>query len=145
MLHLPLKGTGEIINELLAGRVQAAMVSSFSIQPYKNDPRLNLLAITDMGRSVQLPLVPTFHELGVPHFKLKSWSGLLAPVGTPIEKVHEINRAVATVMDDPQMKTRLHQLGLSLRPMSVAQIESFLRDDWREVTEKLGRLKLSLD
>lgn len=145
MVHLPLKGTGEIMSELLAGRVQAAMVSGFSIQAYKADPRLKLLASTDTRRSDQLPDLPTLNEAGYPNYKWTAWTGLLAPAGTSIGVVQEINRAVANVLAEPKIKSQLQQLGLTIRPMSVAQFESLLRDDWRQASNQVRRIKGSLD
>jgi tripartite-type tricarboxylate transporter receptor subunit TctC len=134
MVHLPLKGTGEIITELLAGRVQVAMVSAFSMQPYKADPRLKMLASTDTRRSVLVPDLPTLHETGYPQYKWTVWTGLLAPAATPSGVVQDINRAVARVFEDPQTQTRFQQMGLSLRSLTVAQFESLLREDWRQVS-----------
>lgn len=145
MVHLPLKGTGEIINELLAGRVQAAMVSAFSMQAYKADHRLKLLASTDMRRSDQLPELPTLHESGYPNYKWIAWAGLLAPAGTHIRVVQEINLALAKVLDEPKIRARLHQLGLTIRTMPVAQFESWLRDDWLQASRQLAHFKGSLD
>jgi tripartite-type tricarboxylate transporter receptor subunit TctC len=145
MVHLPLKGTGEIISELLAGRVQAAMVSSFSMQAYKADPRLKLLATTDTRRSDQLPELITLNETGYANYKWTAWAGLLAPAGTPIGVVQEINRAVAHVLAEPKIKAQLQQLGLTIRPMPVAQFESLLRDDWQQASNQLRRIKSSLD
>lgn len=145
MVHLSLKGTGEIINELLAGRVQAAMVSAFSMQAYKADPRLKMLATTDTRRSDQIPELPTMHESGYPHYKWTAWTGLLAPAGTPIAVLQDINRAAAKVFEEPQTKARLQQLGLTIRSMPVAQFESLLREDWRQASDQLARFKGSLD
>lgn len=145
MVHLPLKGTGEIINELLAGRVQAAMVSAFSMQPYKADSRLTILATTDTLRSEQMPELPTMHETGYPHYKWTVWTGLLAPAGTPISVVQNINRAVAKVFEEPQTIARFQQLGLTIRPMPVSQFENLLRDDWRQASAQLTQFKGSLD
>ena len=145
MVHLPLKGTGEIINELLAGRVQAAMVSALSMHAYKADPRLKMLASTDTRRSEQLLELPTLHESGYLHYKWTSWTGLLAPAGTPIGVLQDINRAVALVFEDPPTKARLHKLGFTVRPMPVAQFESLLREDWRQASDQLARFKGSLD
>lgn len=145
MVHLPLKGTGEIITELLAGRVQAAMVSSFSMQAYKADTRLKMLASTDTRRSDQVPELPSLHESGYPHYKWTVWTGLLAPAGTPITAVQEINRAVTKVFDEPETKARLQQLGLTIRPMPVAQFERLLRDDWHQTAGQLAHIKVSLD
>lgn len=145
MVHLPLKGTGEIINELLPGRVQAAMVSAFSMQAYKADTRLKMLASTDTRRSDQVPELPSLHESGYPNYKWTVWTGLLAPAGTPIAAVQEINLAVTKVFDEPETKARLHQLGLTIRTMPVAQFESMLREDWRQASDQLARFKGSLD
>lgn len=145
MVHLPLKGTGEIINELLAGRVQAAMVSALSMSAYKADPRLKMLASTDTRRSEQLLELPTLHESGYLHYKWTSWTGLLAPAGTPIGVLQDINRAVALVFEDPPTKARLHKLGFTVRPIPVAQFESLLREDWRQASDQLARFKGSLD
>jgi tripartite-type tricarboxylate transporter receptor subunit TctC len=145
MVHLPLKGTGEIINELLAGRVQAAMVSSFSMQAYKADARLKILASTDTRRSDQVHAVPTLHESGYPHYKWTVWTGLLAPAATPIAAVQDINRAVAKVFEQPDTQARLQQLSLTIRPMPVAHFESLLRDDWAQIAAQLANIKDSLD
>lgn len=145
MVHLPLKGTGEIINELLAGRVQAAMISAFSMHAYKADPRLKMLATTDTRRSDQLLELPTLHESGYLHYKWTGWTGLLAPAGTPIGVLQDINRAVAMVFEDPPTKARLHKLGFTVKPMAVAHFESLLREDWRQASDQLARFKGSLD
>ena len=92
-----------------------------------------------------LPDVPTFAESGYPNYKWTAWAGLLAPAGTHISVVQEINRAVANVLNEPRIKTQLQQMGLSIRPMSVAQFESLLRDDWLQTSNQLLRIKGSLD
>ena len=145
MVHIPLKGTGEIISELLAGRVHAAMVSAFGIKAYKDDPRLQLIASADTRRSDQFPELLTLHESGYPNFKWSAWTGLLAPAGTPISVVHEINLAMAKVLEDPKINNKLKKMGLSTYRMSVAQFESQLRDDWRQASDHLLRLTSSLD
>jgi tripartite-type tricarboxylate transporter receptor subunit TctC len=145
MVHLPLKGTGEIVNELLSGRVQAAMVSAFSMQAYKADPRLKMLATTDIHRSDQIPELPTLHESGYSNYKWAVWTGLLAPAGTPIETIQDINRAAAEVFEEPQTKTRFQKMGLNIRPMAVAQFESMLRDDWRLTADQLTQIKASVE
>jgi tripartite-type tricarboxylate transporter receptor subunit TctC len=145
MVHLPLKSTAEILNEMLAGRVHAAMVSSFSMHAYKSDVRLRMLATTDTSRSTQHPDLPTLHDSGFAHYKWTTWTGLLAPADTPMTEVQGMNLAVAKVFDDPQMKARLQQLGLSIHPKSVASFESLLRDDYRQAASFLAQFKGSLD
>lgn len=145
MLHLPLKGTNEVINELLSGRVQAAMVSAFSIHLYKADPRLQLLASTDTQKSEQIPELPTLHETGYPHFKWTVWTGVLAPAGTATSIVQDINRAVTKAYADPQIQKRFQQMGIAPRTMSVAQFDGLLREDWQKTTAQLKQSQTLMD
>lgn len=145
MVHMPLKGTSEIINEVLSGRVQAAMVSTLSIQAYKADQRLKLLAVTHAHRSAQFADLPALAESGLPGFKWTSWAGLLAPAGTPKDKLQELNNAVNKVLSKPQMKKRLEVLGIMLSPLSVDQFDSLLRDDWRQSLGLISQLNITLD
>lgn len=145
MTHIPLKGTGEIINEILTGRVQAAMVSLISVYGYRSDPRIKFLAITDRQRSENLPHVPTVMESGYPKFKWRSWAGLIGPAATPTEKAMEMNRVVAKVLNDPIMKTRFMQLGLSPYPSTLAQFDVVLKDDWHQANALMTDFKIQPD
>jgi tripartite-type tricarboxylate transporter receptor subunit TctC len=145
MKHIPLKGTNEIINEVLSGRVQAAMVSSFSIFGYRDDPRLKLLATTNSSPSEFLPHLLTLAESGYPKFKWVVWTGLLAPSATPSDKTDEMNLAVAKVINDPAMKTRFTQLGVSPKALSRAQFDSVLKDDWQHASPFIAQFKLVPD
>ncbi len=145
MAHIPLKGTSEIINEVLSGRIQAAMVSSLSIFGYRADPRVRLLATTGARRSEYLADVPTIAESGFPQFKWLVWAGLLAPAATPAEKVEDINRAVAKVINEPTMHTRLTQLGLYPKSLSRAQFDSVLKDDWLHASQLMDQFKMTQD
>lgn len=145
MAHIPLKGTNEIINEVLSGRVQAAMVSSLSIYGYRSDPRIRLLATTGSRRSEFLPDVPTIAESRYPQFKWLVWAGLLAPAGTPAEKVENVNRALAKVIKEPAMKARFMQLGISPRSMSRAQFDRLLEDDWSGASQLINQFELTED
>jgi tripartite-type tricarboxylate transporter receptor subunit TctC len=130
MTHIPLRGTGEIINEVLAGRVQAAMVSLLSVSGHRADPRIQILASTHRNRSVHLPHTPTVMESGYPKFQWNSWGGLLAPVATPSEKIQDMSRAVDKVLSDPAMKMRFTQLGISPTLLSPPQFDAVLKADW---------------
>jgi tripartite-type tricarboxylate transporter receptor subunit TctC len=82
MQHIPMKSTGDAVNEVLAGRVQGVTAALIGITPFKQDPRMKLLAYTGSVRSKFLPELPTVAEAGVPGYKFDSWIGLLAPAGT---------------------------------------------------------------
>ena len=145
MVHLPLKGSSEVINEVLSGRVQAAMVSAFSIQPYKGDSRIKWLGTTGPQRSSQFADLPTLAESGFPQFQWSVWAGLLAPAGTLPVKIQEMHKALSNVTNRAQMKTRFEQLGLTYIPMSVSQFDILLREDWRQSSTAIEQMKITLD
>jgi tripartite-type tricarboxylate transporter receptor subunit TctC len=145
MLHVPLKGTNEIINEVLSGRVQAAMVAALSIEAYKNDPRIKLLGITGRHRSSVFPDLPTLIESGFPSFQWYAWSGLLAPAGAPLINTQEMHRAFMKISEEPKIKTRYQQLGVVYRPMSMAQFDFLLREDWLKSSALISELNIKLD
>lgn len=145
MVHIPLKGTGEIIRELLAGRVQAAMVSAFSMKAYESDPRIDLLATTDSQPSSAFAQRPTLAQAGYPQFRWVSWTGLLAPRGTPEDKVQQVNRAVAHILQDPALLARFHESGISSKAMSASGFDELLHDDWIQSSSIMRRFKITLD
>lgn len=145
MVHLPLRGTNEVINEVLSGRVQAAMVSSLSIQAYKADPRIKLLGTSGPHRSSYLFDLPPLSAVGFPRFQWVSWAGFLAPVGSPAEQILAFSRAFSRVINDPQMKSRILQLGLDHNVMSPSQFDRFLRDDWKRSSDLISELKITLN
>lgn len=145
MVHIPLKGTSEIINEVLSGRVQAAMVSSLSIYGYREDSRIKLLATSDVSHSEFFPHLPTLSESGYPKFKWVAWAGLLAPAATPTHKIDDMNRAVAKVINDSAMKTRFTQLGISPKSLSRVQFDTVLKDDWLFASPLISQFKMVQD
>lgn len=131
MTHIPMKSTGEAVNELLAGRVQAVTSSSIGVIGLQGDARIKPLASTGKVRSPFLPSLPTADESGLPGYQFDSWIGLLAPAGTPKAEVDRINAAVVKVLADPAMKERLARLGIEpARTTSPADFQKLLRADW---------------
>lgn len=145
MTHVPLKGTGEIISEILAGRIHAAMVSRFSVQAYRSDPRLKLLATTGRLRLEYDSYLPTVSESGYSNFKWSSWVGLLAPVATPVEKIQEMNQAVGKVLNEPAIKDRLNQLGVSSNSLTSVQFDALLKDEWFRASHVITQSKIIAD
>jgi tripartite-type tricarboxylate transporter receptor subunit TctC len=130
MTHIPTKSTGEAVNELLAGRVQAVISSSVGVIGFQNDPRMKLLATTGEQRSPFLPNLPTVAESGLPGYSFDSWVGLLAPAGTPKAEVQKLNAAVNRVLADPAIQERFKRLGVEPRSQSPEEFQKLLRADW---------------
>lgn len=130
MQHIPMKSTGDAVNEVLAGRVQGVTSALIGIVPFRQDPRIKLLAYTGTQRSRFLPDLPTVAEAGVPGYKFDSWIGLLAPAGTPKAEVERLNAAVQKVLADPVVQERFARLGVETAAMSADAFQKLLRADW---------------
>jgi len=130
MTHIPMKSTGEAVNEVLAGRVQAVISSSIGVIGLQNDARVKSLASTGRRRSPFLPNLPTVEESGLPGYEFDSWIGLLAPAGTPKTEVDRLNAAVTRVMGEPAMKERFARLGVEPRSSSAEDFQKLLRADY---------------
>ena len=130
MTHIPMKSTGEAVNELLAGRVQAVTSSSIGVIGLQSDARIKPLASTGKVRSPFLPNLPTAHESGLPGYEFDSWIGVLAPAGTPRAEVEKLHAAIDKVIADPAMQERLTRLGIEPRSSSAADFQKLLRADW---------------
>ena len=130
MTHIPTKSTGEAVNELLAGRVQAVISSSIGVMGFQNDARMKLIASTGQKRSPFLPNLPTVAESGLPGYAFDSWIGLLAPAATPKAEIDKLLAAVTKVLGDPVIQERFARLGVEPRQQSVAEFQQLLRTDW---------------
>src|SRR5947208_14903940 len=111
MLHVPYKGVGGAMPDLLAGRVQVMSVALGSARPYLKDGRLRPLAAGAKQRLRGLPEVPTSAEAGVPGWEMSAWFGLFAPRGTPPETVRLLNEKLQAVLEEPKTSQRLLEAG----------------------------------
>ena len=130
MQHIPMKSTGDAVNETLAGRVQGVVPAVIGVVPFKQDSRIKLLAYTGAARSRFLPDLPTVAEAGVPGYKFDSWIGLLAPAAMPKAEVERLNAAMQKVLADPVVQQRFANLGVEMAPMTSDDFQKLLRADW---------------
>jgi len=130
MEHIPLKSTGDAVNEVLAGRAEGVMAASIALVSFRQDARIKLLAYTGAQRTKALPDLPTVIEAGVPGYKFDSWFGLLAPAGTPKAELDRINNAVIKVLAEPAVTERFTRLGIDTGTASPEDFQKLLRADW---------------
>ena len=132
MLHIPMKSTGDAVNEVLAGRVQGVTSATIGVVGYRQDARIKLLAYTGPQRSKYLPEVPTVMEAGIAGYRFDSWLGVLAPAGTPAAEVQRLNSAIQKVIAEPAVQERLTRLGVEQNSASVSvdEFQKILRADW---------------
>ncbi|TWO67834.1 tripartite tricarboxylate transporter substrate binding protein [Caenimonas sedimenti] len=131
MQHVPMKSTGDAVNEVLAGRVQGVTSSLIGIVPFKQDPRIKILAYTGNQRSRFFPELPTVAEAGVPDYKFDSWIGVLAPAGMPKAELDKLNAAINKALQMPEVQERLTRLGVEVGPQTSADdFQKLLRADY---------------
>jgi tripartite-type tricarboxylate transporter receptor subunit TctC len=130
MQHVPMKSTGDAVNEVLAGRVHGVTSSLIGVTGFKNDPRMKMLAYTGAQRSKFMPELPTAAEQGVAGYKFDSWIGVLAPASLPRAEAEKINAAMQKVLAMPVIQERLANVGVEPGTMSVDQFQKLLRADY---------------
>jgi len=112
MLHIPYKGAGPAINDLLGGHVAVAFVSFTSVVAHLEANRLRALAITSDKRSPLMPELPTFGEAGLPGFVVYGWYGVVVPAGTPRDVIDRLNADIAAALAHPDVLKSLNAFGL---------------------------------
>jgi len=135
MIHVPYRGGGAVLSDLLGGQVQALFGTTSLTVEQVMAGKLRPLAVTSATRWEGLPDIPTVGDF-VPGYEASSVFGLGAPKKTPVEIVDKLNRAINAALDDPKLKTRLVDLGGTLLAGSPADFSKLIADD----TEKWGKV-----
>jgi tripartite-type tricarboxylate transporter receptor subunit TctC len=133
VVHVPLKATGEAINEVISGRAQAVIAASIGALAFARDSRIRLVGVTSPKRSKYLPDVPTIAESGLPGYQFNSWFGLLGPAGTPAADITRVNAAMARLLKDPVILERLDKQGIEPLAMSNADFAKLLAVDYERM------------
>ncbi|HUN68241.1 MAG TPA: tripartite tricarboxylate transporter substrate binding protein [Burkholderiales bacterium] len=141
MLHVPYKGGGPAIADLLAGQVSIYYPVLPSVVSLVKADRLRLLAVTGAQRSSAMPEVPTVAESGLPGFEASNWFGLMAPAGTPPEIVARLNSETARAMQAPDLRAKLAALGMEIQTSTPQEFSALLRNEtekWAKVVKTSG-------
>jgi tripartite-type tricarboxylate transporter receptor subunit TctC len=135
MVHVPYRGGGPALTDLLGGQVQVTFSPMSTSIGYIRAGKLRALAVTTAMRSEVLPDVPTVAEF-MPGYEASTWAGVGVPKDTPAEIVDKLNKEVNAALDDPKMKARLADLGGVALPGSPTEFEKLIADE----TEKWGKV-----
>jgi tripartite-type tricarboxylate transporter receptor subunit TctC len=136
MVHIPYKGAGPAVADLLGGQVSVAVVSVSSAQTNIKAGRLRALGVTSAQRFSGAPEIPTIAEAALPGFATLQWWGLVAPRGTPAEVVNKIAADAGRLVASPEMKERMLALGAEPVTSSPERFAAFLREE----IDKWGKL-----
>jgi tripartite-type tricarboxylate transporter receptor subunit TctC len=141
LTHVPYRGAGPAIIDLLAGQVQAMFNNPSVVLADIQAGKLRALGVTSDSRTAQIPDVPTFAEMGYPRLTATEWLGILAPAGTPEPIIQKLNAAINEGLKPPDVQASLNKLGVETRAVSPAQFKSFMAAEtqkWAQVVAQAG-------
>ena len=139
--HVPYKGSGPAVADLVGGRVQIMFDAAPSLIQHVKSGKLRVLAAASAQRNRLLPEVPTFAELGYPKIAVSLWYGLLAPAGTPRPVIDRLNRETRKVLDAADIRDKLLAQGAEPMPGSPEAFASFMQEEsakWAPVVKQAG-------
>jgi tripartite-type tricarboxylate transporter receptor subunit TctC len=141
LLHVPYKGVGNALTDLLGGQVQVMVAPSQSVMSHVKSGKLRALGVTGAKRSPSVPDLPTLSEAGVPGYESVGWFGLMAPAATPKEIVGQLNREVNRILQLADVKARLLELGAEPAATTPEAFLEFIRNDnakWAKLIKDRG-------
>lgn len=141
MLHVPYRGQGPALTDVIAGHVPIAFETTTVLLPHVQSGAVRALATTSAQRTKVLPNVPTMTESGFPNFEIENWYGVFAPAGTPAPIVEKLNVAVNEALKKPDVTAALNKMGSSDVVGSASEFKTFIEQEapiWVDVVKKSG-------
>jgi len=141
LVHVPYKGGGPAIVDVVAGQVPVTFGTAASVSPHTKSGRLRGLAVTGGRRAATLPDLPTIAEGGVPGYEMLNWLGLFAPAATPRAIVDKLNGEVMRIVRSPEVRDRLNAAGAEPSPLPTDEFAAFVKSEvekWGKVVAATG-------
>ena len=141
LTHVPYKGSGPAITDLISGQIQAMLLTMPAVMPYVKGGKVRAIATSGARRSPALPDLPTIAEAGVPGYEYTPWYGMFGPGTLPKERIARLNSAVNRALADTGVREKLAQQGLEVHTMTSEQFTGIVRADvarWGKIIRELG-------
>ncbi|MBI3069554.1 MAG: tripartite tricarboxylate transporter substrate binding protein [Betaproteobacteria bacterium] len=141
IVHVPFKGGGPAMADVIAGNTQVSLGSLIQMIPHVNSGRLKILGIGSLKRSPAMPNVPTIAESGVPGYDASNWWGILAPAGTPPAVVKRLNTELNAILAKPDIQKKFESQGAETLRMTPAEFGKHIRAEtakWSKVVKQAG-------
>jgi tripartite-type tricarboxylate transporter receptor subunit TctC len=141
MQHVPYKGTGPALNDLVAGNIELYISTLASALPFVHNDRLRALAVTSEQRTKVLPDVPTMQEAGIAGYTYETWYGVQVPSATPKALVEQLNRIIVRAIESPQVHAQMEKIGIEPVTTTPQQFAAFISselDKWGGVVRTAG-------
>lgn len=139
--HVPYKGTGPAIADLIGGQVQSAIGTMASLEQHVKAGKLRALGVTTAERSAAMPDVPTIAEAALPGFEVPLWYSILAPANTPKDIVAKLSTEIGKALADPSTKERLTGQGFIVSYLNPEQMDAMIKKDllyWQKSIKAIG-------
>jgi len=141
IVHVPYKGTGQALTDLIGGQVQMMMSSMLPAIPHVKAGRLRGLAVTSARRATTLPEMPTLAESGLPGFETTSWHGMLVPAKTPKAITMRLHAEMVKTLNQPDVKERFANQGMDIVCNTPEQFAAYIKSEsekWAKVIKTIG-------
>jgi tripartite-type tricarboxylate transporter receptor subunit TctC len=141
VVHVPYKGGGPAMADVIAGQAQIVMPSLIQVVPHIKSGRLRVLGTSGTRRSAVLPDVPTISESGVPGYEAHNWWGILAPAGTPAPVIEKLHKDLTSVLSSRETEKRFETEGAEVVRMTPAEFGRFISAElvkWSRVAREVG-------
>jgi len=139
LLHIPYKGSGPAITDVLGSQVDSMMDQMTASIGHIREGRMKAIAVTSRARSPQLPNVPTFDELGVKGFEVSTFTGIFGPAGMPAPVVERLHAALRKALAVESVRDKYRSMGVEVMDMSQAEFTAYVKADfekWRQVAKE---------
>jgi tripartite-type tricarboxylate transporter receptor subunit TctC len=141
LVHIPFKGGGPMVTDLLGGQIQVVIADQANLMPHVKAGKLRALAVGTLVRSAVYPELPTIAESGYPGFEARAWQGIAGPAGLPPDITRQLQAAIAKVMAMPDVRARLVEGGLDPIVTTPDEFGEFIRAEiakWSKVAKDVG-------
>jgi tripartite-type tricarboxylate transporter receptor subunit TctC len=145
MTHVPYKGSGAAIQDVLGGQVQMFMTTPPSVMGHVQAGKLKAYAVTSKTRHPSMPSVPTTAEAGLPGFELEAWTALFAPASTPPDVVNKLAAEVKKALETPDAKQRAQTAGIEIRFLGPEALGRLVKDDTEYWSRIIRSRKITAD
>jgi len=145
VMHVPYKGAGPMMQDVIAGQVQMTVATPPSLLGFVQTGRVRALAVAAKTRHPLMPDVPTTAEAGYPSFQLEAWVALFAPAGTPRPVIEKLTAAVAETLKAPEVVERARATGMAIRFMPPGELDATVKADLDYWSKVIREAKITAD
>ena len=143
--HVPYKGTGPMITDLLGGQVDLGVVALNAVQPYLKSGQLRAIGLGGEVRSPAAPDIPTIAEQGLPHYNVEGWFAVIGPAGMKPADVKRVHDAFATAFTSPEVVEAMKRQGTSVKPGTPEEAAKYFRSEAERYARLVKKANVSLE